>query len=27
VYDGPKYKPGAMTHKENAPPGFIIEET
>jgi len=27
VYDGGKYQPGEMTHKHDAPPGFILSET
>ena len=25
IYDGPRYEPKAMTHKADAPPGFIVE--
>jgi dihydroorotase len=27
IYDGDKFQPGTMTHKHDAPPGFILTET
>ena len=27
VYDGDRFSPGEMSHREDAPPGFIMTET
>ena len=27
IYDGDRYEPVEMTHKHDAPPGFILTET